>query len=44
MFNPSILVSRGMLVKMSEAATEKESYEGRRNFSLKGDVSETDEL
>ena len=44
MFNPGILVSRGMLVKMTEAAatTEKASSEGRRNFSLRVDVSETD--
>ena len=43
MFNPGILVSRGMLVKMSEAIeVEEESYEGRGNFSLRGDVSETD--
>ena len=41
MFNPGILVLKGMLVKMSEAA-EKESNEGRWNFSLRGDVSKAD--
>ena len=43
MFNPDTLAPGGMLVKMSEVV-EKESNEGRRNFSLRGDVSETDKL
>ena len=43
MFNPDILVPGGMLVKLCEAA-EKGSNEGRRNFNLRGDVSEVDKM